>query len=138
MFTHELWAKTPVGILLTMMVMLISWCVWTSYEAKADFSLSARVCGLKEDLVEFTRRLRGERSGSRSDVGGAGDGNGRGEIEMLSRSGTVREAFNRLRTGVSTSPTFVNQTGSNGCDQDTTTVETSVTYNSRNVPESAV
>ena len=106
LFSDELWTKLPVGILLVMMLFLVSWCVWTTLEAKADFSILSRVYDLKDGLVGFTRGLRGKTSEPESD---AGDG---GSV-MLTKPGPLKEAFNRLRRPreprVSTSSTLVSQ-----------------------------
>ena len=59
-FSHQLWAKLSVGVVLAVMVLLITWCVWTTVEAQADFSVLERVHFLKDRLVCFTRRLRGK------------------------------------------------------------------------------
>jgi len=53
-----LWTKLPVGIVLAVIALLISWCIWTSLEAKADYSVLDRVAALKYRLVEITRGLR--------------------------------------------------------------------------------
>jgi len=97
LYSSELWARLPVGVVLTMIVLLISWCVWTTLEAKGDFSLLERVHVLKDGLVGFTGRLRGKTSESRSDTGVAGDEGGQGKIERLSQSETLKETLNRFR-----------------------------------------
>ena len=88
LFSVEVWAKLPVGIVLVMILLLISWCVWTTLEAKADFSILSRVNDLKDRLVGFTRSLRGKTS------------------NRLRRPRGPR---------VSTSSTLVNQIGGSGC-----------------------
>lgn len=68
----ELWTRLPVGTLLGVMVLLISWCVWITLEAGANFSLLA---ALKDGLVGFARCLRLSPSRPSSDeriVGGGG------------------------------------------------------------------
>ena len=117
LFSSELWARLPVGVVLTVIVMLISWCVWTTLEAKSDFSVLVRVHDLKDGLVDFTRRLRGKISGPVSDAGDVGGGAGQGRIRRLSRSETFKEAFNKLRPRrprASTSATLVDSAGING------------------------
>ena len=54
LFSSELWARLPVGVVLTVIVMLISWCVWTMLEAKSGFNVLVRVHALKE---AFNRHL---------------------------------------------------------------------------------
>ena len=60
LFSKELWAKSPVGIVLTTTVFLIYCRVWTTLEAGVDFNLLGRIHDLKDGLVNFTRGLRGE------------------------------------------------------------------------------
>ena len=115
-FSRQLWAKLPVAIVLGLMILLISWCVWTSLEGKSGISVLGGVCVFRERLVEFARSLRGKITESGLDAEDAGDGDGKGVGGMLDRTGSLREAFNRLRrprsrTSVST---LVNSTGSNG------------------------
>ena len=88
LFSNELWARLPAGIVLVVMVLLISWCVWTMLEARVEFSLLGGVHALKGGLVDFTRRLQGKTSGPGSDEGYNGDSN---------RKGALKEAFNRRR-----------------------------------------
>ena len=98
LFSSELWARVPVGVVLTMTIMLISWCVWTTLEAKSDPSVLVGVHDLKDGLINFTRCLRGKTSGPLSDAVDV-------EIGRLSRLGTLKEAFNwpqRPRPMVST------------------------------------
>ena len=118
LYSDGLRARLPVGALLVMVVLLIFWCIWTTLEARVNFSLFGRVCVLKDGLVSFmTRRLSGKTSGPRSDVGGAAGSGGQGKIEMLAPrlSEGLKEVFNRLhlsrRSGDSISPAFVNPTG---------------------------
>ena len=115
LYSSELWTRLPVGIVLAMMALLISWCVWTSLEAKADYSVLDRVDDLKNRLVDFTRDLRGKTSEHGSDATGGGNNDGQSNSGKLNRSGTLKEAFDRIRwPRPSTSSTLVNRTGSNG------------------------
>ena len=112
-FSRQLWAKLPVGIVLTLVILLISWCVLTSLEAKKDISVLGGVRVFKERLFEFTRSLRGKITEPGLDAGDAGDDDGQGVGGMFS----LREVFNRLRRPrrptTSTIPTLINPTGSN-------------------------
>ena len=124
LFSVELWAKLPVGIVLVMILLLISWCVSTTLEAKADFSILSRVHDLKDRLVNFTRGPRGETSEPGSD---AGDGGDDGSV-MPTKPGALKEVLSRLRRSrgstVSTSSTFVNQIKGGRCGPlDTPTME---------------
>ena len=126
LFSNGLWTRVPVGVILVMILMLISWCIWTTLEAKTDFSLLSSVHTLKDRLVDFTRGARGNASEPGSDVGDAGDDDGQGKIRRLSRSGTLKEAFGRLRPRrprASTSATLVNPTGVIGFVPGVTIVE---------------
>jgi len=104
MFSSELWARLPVGIVLAMMILLTSWCVWTSLEARKKFSILDGVHVLRDRLVNFTRSLRGKPDASDC---GSDDG----------RDGMLKEAFTRLRQlrrpRVSVSSTLVNAAGNN-------------------------
>jgi hypothetical protein len=117
-YSDELWARLPVGVVLVMIVLLISWCVSTTFEAKTDFSLLGGVHVLKDGLVDFTRGLRGKTSESGPDTGDAGDENGRRRSVTLSRSETLKGALNRLclprRPRFSTASTLVDSTRNNG------------------------
>lgn len=72
LFSSEMWTKVPVGVTLALMVLLISWCVWTALEAKKDISILGGVHSLKESLVELTRGLRGRTSEPGPDIGDNG------------------------------------------------------------------
>jgi len=89
-----------------MMILLISWCVGTTFEAKTDFSALGT-------LVDFTRKLRGKTSESGIDGGDCGGDDG----QDVSRT-TLRETFNlhrRLRKQRPSTPsTLVGRTESNG------------------------
>lgn len=52
-----LWAKLLFGIILAVTVLLISWCAWTTSEAKADFGLSRRIYGDAGTPKEVFNRL---------------------------------------------------------------------------------
>lgn len=97
LYSDELWTRVPVGTLLATMIILIFWCVRTALEARADFSLLGKAHALKGGIVSFARRLRGKTPEPGPDTGSAGGGSDRGKIWMLSRSETLKEAFNRLR-----------------------------------------
>ena len=108
-FSHQLWVKFSVGVALAMIILLISWCIWTSIEAGADFSVFGSIHDLKDRLVNFTRGLRGPVPKPVSSAGERESGNGRGENRRSSLSGTLKEAFSRFRRnrGISTSSTLV-------------------------------
>jgi len=118
LFSSETWARLPVGIVLATMVLLISWCVGTTFEAKTDFSALDRVHVLKDHLVDFTRKLRGKGSEPELDVGDGGDDDGQDISETLNRMGSLKEAFSRpwrpRRQRASTSATLVNPIGNGG------------------------
>ena len=139
LYSDGLWARLPVGTILAMIVLLISWCVWTISEARGDFNPSVRVRILKDSLVDFTRGLWGRVPEPVSGVGGPEGGDGQGEIRIRSRSGALKVVFNWLRRprnpADSTSPTL--PTGSNRSGPpDVTAAEMGDTSN--NAPESAV
>ena len=121
MFSSELWAKIPVGVVLLIMILLISWCVGTTVEAKTDFSALVRFHVFKDHLVKLTRSLRGKTTEPGLDVGDAGGEDGQGTSGVPSRTGSLKEAFRfsrhwRLRRNrASTTSTLVNPMGgSNG------------------------
>jgi hypothetical protein len=123
-FSNELWAKLPVGVVLMMIVLLISWCVSTTFEAKTEFSFLSGVHVLKNGLVDFTRSLRGKTSERGSDAEDTGDEDGEGK--SVSCSETLKGVFNRRprRQRASTSSMPVDSARSNGCGPlDTGTVE---------------
>lgn len=148
LYSDELWTRLPVGILLAMIILLISWYICVVLETKGGFSLLRRHNVLKDGLVGFTRGLRGMTVQTGSDVmdGGAvdaGDGDGRGRVRRFSRLRTLKEGFNRLlprRQRVSTSTTLFNIDPIEGnvpAPPDTTVVEMDRIIN-RDVPEGAV
>jgi len=104
-FSSELWARLPVGIVLAMMILLISWCVWTRLEATWGLSVLDGVHVLRDRLVNLIRSLRGK----------TGTGDGEGDD---GRDGMLKEAFTRLRQlrrpRVSVTSTLVNAAGSDG------------------------
>jgi len=114
-FSHQMWTRLAVGIALAMMILLISWCIWTTIEAGADFSVFGSVHRVKDQLVDFTRGLRGKVSEPRPD---ATVGDSQGKNGKSYRSGPLKEAldFVRRKRGVSTSSTLVgvNLTMGNG------------------------
>ena len=133
LFSSELWTRLPVGVVLTIIVLLISWCVWTRLAAKGNISLLSIIDDLTVCLFYFARPLRGKTSDSGSRAGGAGDGDDQCEVGMLSHFGTLKEAFNRFRL----QRPRASPTGINGhVPPDVTTVEMSETNN--NPPESVV
>ena len=129
-FSRQLWTKLPVGVVLALVILLISWCILTAFEAKEDISVLDGVHAFKEHLVKFTRSLRGKIAEPGLDTGDAGDDDGQGAGGILNRTGSLREALNRLRRPqrprTSTGSTLVNLTGSNGSRStpDKTAVET--------------
>ena len=142
MYSDELWARLPVGAVLVMIVLLISWCVSTTFEAKTDFSLLGGVHVLKDGLVNFTRGLRGKTSESGPDTGDTGGESGRGRSVTLSCLETLKKALNRLlrprRPRFSTSSTLVDWTRNNGHDPpDAATMEMSE-VDKKNGPGGAV
>ena len=117
LFSSEMWARLPVGIVLAMMVLLITWCVGTTFEAKKDFSALGRAHEFKDRLVDFTRKLRGKASEHVIDVGDGGRDDGQDMSGMPNPTVTLKEAFSRCtrprRKRASTASTLVNLTGSN-------------------------
>lgn len=75
-FSNELWAKLPVGVVLMMIVLLIFWCVSTTFEAKTKFSFLSGVHVLKHGLFDFTRDLQGKTPRPGSDAENARDEDG--------------------------------------------------------------
>ena len=118
-------AKLSVGLVLAGMVLLICWCVSTSMETRTNFGLLGRVQVLKDDFVDFTRRLRGAASVSESDAGDVGDGDGQCGSGVPSRSETFVKPSNQTQgLGGPTSSALVTQTGDNGSGSpDVTAVE---------------
>jgi len=108
LFSDGLWTRLPVGVVLVMILMLISWCIWTTLEAKTDFSVLISFRDLKDRLVGFTQGARGKTS---EPGPGAGDDGGQGRIRRLSRSETFKDALTRFRprrSRASTAATLVN------------------------------
>ena len=58
LFSGELWAKLPVGLVLLMIVFLLYWCV-SVVEARSSFSVLESVRIFKVLLVDIARSLRG-------------------------------------------------------------------------------
>ena len=126
LFSDELWTRLPVGVVLVMILMLISWCIWTTLEAKTDFSLLSTIHDLKDRLVWFTRGVRGKTPEPGPDAGDFRGGDGQGNTRRPSRSGTLRETLSRFRlqrARASTSATLVNPTGTTGYVPGATVVE---------------
>ena len=96
-FSRQLWAKLSVGVVLAMMVLLICWCIWTTVEAQADFSVLERVHSLKDRLVGFTRRLRGKTPEPGPDAADGEAGDSQSEGGSLQQSGIFTEPFKFLR-----------------------------------------
>ena len=118
-FSSQLWAKLPVGIVLAMILLLISWCAWTAMVDEKDSSNSDGGHPWWDFIVGFTSRLRGLIPESTPDGGGGEDGNDQGEGRDPQRSGPLKEALNFIRgrrKRASTSATLVNdnQPGSSG------------------------
>ena len=108
-FSRQTWTKLSVGIALALMILLISWCIWATVEFGTDFSSLGGVHNLKNELVKFTRGLRGKDSGSEPDAGDGGDGDRQGNRGKFYRSGSWKGAFDfvRRRRGLSMSSTLV-------------------------------
>ena len=68
-FSRQMWAKVSVGVVFAIVILLISWCVWTMIGAMADFSVFGTFYGLKDRLVNFTMGLRGEAVEAQPDAG---------------------------------------------------------------------
>ena len=142
-FSHQLWAKLSVGVVLAIVIFLISWCIWTTIEAGEDFSVCSTVHHLKVNFVGFTRGLRGKPREPGSDAGHREDGEGQCENGKLRRSGTLKEAFRffRRKRGISTTSTLVSTdpTVSNGpCRPSDCTTEFEMGEVSKKEPGSAV
>ena len=118
LFSSEMWTRLPVGIVFVIMILLISWCVGTTFEAKTDFSTLDRVHVFKDHLVDFTRKLRGKASEPELDAGDGGDDDGQDMRETLNRMESLKEALSRpwrpRRHRASTSATLVNPIGNGG------------------------
>ena len=127
LFSKELWTRLPVAIVLGLMALLISWCIWTSLEAKVDFSVFEQVHVFKDRLVKFTRSLRGKTSEPGVEAGNGEDDDDRDPKGILSLLGRHSRP---QKPRVSTSSTLVNQTGSSG--QCSTPGETTLEMNSMN------
>ena len=127
LFSRQTWSKLSAGIAIAMMMLLISWCIWTTVEVGTDFSSLGGVHRLKEHLVKFTRGLRGKFSEPGSDGGADEEGDRRGKRGKFYRSGPLKEAFDfvRRRRGVSMSSTLVGANLANGLSRpsDSTGVE---------------
>ena len=95
--SRQKWAKLPVGIVLAIVILLISWCVRTTMGPRSDFSVLGRVHLLKDRLVDFTRRLRGKTPEPGPDAGDGEGGNRQSEGRSLQQSGTLMDAFKFLR-----------------------------------------
>ena len=99
-----------------MVTLLILWCVWTTLAAGTYPNALDSVHSFKDHLFGFARKLRGMTSRPVID---AGDGGGDGFQDMrkiLSRVGTLQEAFilhRRLRSK-RTSTLLGDPAGSNG------------------------
>lgn len=78
------------------MILLISWCAWTTFQARTDLSVLYGVYVFKDRLVCFFRSLWGYTSQSVPGTGDAGDYDGRDTGGMLNRLRTFRQAFESL------------------------------------------
>ena len=117
LFSDELWTRIPVATVLLIVMLLISWCIGTTFEAKTDFSALDRIHVLKDGLVKLTRGLRGKATEPGVYEGDTGDDYGQDTSGTLKRTGTLKEAFSRhwrRRQRASTSSTLVNSPGSDG------------------------
>ena len=59
LFSAGLLARFPVGVALTIMVLLVFWCTLFILAASTDLGVLARIHVLKGSLASFTRGLRG-------------------------------------------------------------------------------
>lgn len=75
-FSQQIWTKLSVGAVLVMVMLLISWCVWTTMQGWTDFSVVGTFYGLKNRLVHFTMGLRDEAIVPQPDVVDNEDGGG--------------------------------------------------------------
>ena len=106
-FSRQLWARLTMGVVLAMVVLLISWCVWTTMEAQSDISILERVHLLKDRFVGFTRHLRGKTPEPGPDAGDGQGSDSQSEGGSLQQSGTLTEAFKFWRRRRQTSTTLV-------------------------------
>lgn len=74
--SDELWTRLPIGTVLGVVVLLISWCVWTMSAGRIYFSPSYGIHVLKDHLVGFARGLRVSPRRPRPDAGVVGGGGG--------------------------------------------------------------
>jgi len=98
-------------------MLLILWCVGTTFEAKTDFSALGRVHVLKDQLVKLTRGLRGKNTELVLYEGDTRDDDSQDSGGMLKQTGTLKEAFSRpwrRRQRASTNSTLVNSPRGNG------------------------
>ena len=96
-FGGESWAKLPVGIALSIVILLVLWCAWTTFQVGTDLSILDKVRVFKDHLVRSAGGLCGYAPEFRLDAGDAGDHGGQGTGGMLNRLRTLKEAFGRLR-----------------------------------------
>ena len=97
----ESWAKLPVGIALSIVILLVLWCAWTTFQVRTGLSILDKVHVFKDHLVRSAGGLCGYASEFRLDAGDAGDYGGQG----------VRRVRGRPRE---TTLTLANPTGTNG------------------------
>jgi len=108
------------------MLLLISWCIWTAFDAEADFSLLTRVHDLRDSFAGFIRGLRGKPSEPGLGMGDTGGGDGQSRVGVRSLSENLNETLNRFQSRSARTPTppTVNPTGSSGyAPPDATAVE---------------
>ena len=86
-FSSQLWAKLPIGIVLAVILLLISWCAWTAMVDEKDFSNSGGGYPWWYFIVGLTSRLRGLIPEPTPDGGGGEDRNGQGESRNPSGQG---------------------------------------------------
>ena len=115
--SSESWEKIPVGIALSVVIPLILWCAWTTFQADIDLSVLDRVCVFRDRLVRVVGSLCSYASEFRLDAGDAGDYGGQDTGRMLNRLRMLKEAFDRLwrvrRRPRGTILTLANPTGIN-------------------------
>ena len=92
-----MWTKLSVGIALVVMILLISWYIWTTVVTKTDFSALGSVQRLKNQLFKFIRGPQGNVFEPGSDAGGGEDGDCQGRSWKFYRQGRLREVFDFSR-----------------------------------------
>ena len=83
LFSGELRTRIPVAAMLSVVMLLISWCIGTTFQAETGFSALSRVHVLKHEFVKFTRSLRGVAIESGLYGRDTGDSHGQGMGRVL-------------------------------------------------------